>query len=432
MSEKIFFGMLTEIGEIKEANAIALGVRRRITEMGVCDGNGAEFLPDRKMRELPGLKRRAPLNSLAPDDKNPAWIIAEQIIPENEGGFWIRGYGLYDEDGDLVAVANCAPSFKPVLSSGSGKTHVIRLVLLVGSVATYELKIDPSVVLAPRDYVDKGLQQKVDKTSVIDVPHGGTGRSSVTAGRYLRGNGALALQEVTPAQVFHDLGINQAILDAIAALGTLSRVYSITGLPLTDVGPIIVREAGEVWMWANTPFFQGYRSPLCGRPVDGHTVTPLPSEVDAVGGVLPKVAYARLWGYAQENGLVVTPSIWTANVGAHYFVDVDANTFRVPDLRNMFRRFTGTDADTANARALGTHQGHSLGSHSHGLTLQRSALGTGSNMPTVNNGNNTYPFNANGQPDLYVIRNDISAAIAASGGTETRGSNVAYHPRIHA
>lgn len=53
-------------------------------------------------------------------------------------------------------------------------------------------------------------------------------------------------------------------------------------------------------------------------------------------------------------------------------------------------------------------------------------------MPTVNNGNNTYPFNANGQPDLYVIRNDISAAIAASGGTETRGSNVAYHPRIHA
>ena len=77
MSEKIFFGMLTEIGEIKEANAIALGVRRRITEMGVCDGNGAEFLPDRKMRELPGLKRRAPLNSLAPDDKNPAWIIAD-------------------------------------------------------------------------------------------------------------------------------------------------------------------------------------------------------------------------------------------------------------------------------------------------------------------------------------------------------------------
>ncbi len=53
-------------------------------------------------------------------------------------------------------------------------------------------------------------------------------------------------------------------------------------------------------------------------------------------------------------------------------------------------------------------------------------------MPTVNNGNNTYPFNANGQPDLYVIRNDASAAIGASGGAETRPINTAYHPRIHA
>ena len=84
--------------------------------------------------------------------------------------------------------------------------------------------------------------------------------------------------------------------------------------------------------------------------MDGHTVTPLASEVDAVGGELSKTDYARLWGYARENNLVVSDAVWTANRGAHYFADVSGTTFRVPDLRNMFRRYTGTDADTANAR----------------------------------------------------------------------------------
>lgn len=157
MTQK-YFGILTEIGEIKEANAHILGTSMKITALAVCDGNGGEFLPDRKMTVLPGEKRRAPLNQLSTDKANPNWIIAEQVIPESEGGFWIRGYGLIDSDGDLVAVANCAPTYKPKLSEGSGRTQVVRMVLLVGSVASYELKIDPAVVLATRQYVDAKVQ----------------------------------------------------------------------------------------------------------------------------------------------------------------------------------------------------------------------------------------------------------------------------------
>lgn len=138
--------------------------------------------------------------------------------------------------------------------------------------------------------------------------------------------------------------------------GNFPRVCSIGALPTQDIGPIIVAECSEVWTWVSTPYYTGYRSPLCGRPVDGHTVTPLASEVDAVGGELSKTDYARLWGYARENNLVVSDAVWTANRGAHYFADVSGTTFRVPDLRNMFRRYTGTDADTANARVVGSKQ----------------------------------------------------------------------------
>jgi hypothetical protein len=51
-------------------------------------------------------------------------------------------------------VANCPPTFKPLLAQGSGRTQVVRLNLLVSSTQSITLKIDPSVVLATRSYVD--------------------------------------------------------------------------------------------------------------------------------------------------------------------------------------------------------------------------------------------------------------------------------------
>ncbi|HGC0051126.1 TPA: phage tail protein, partial [Escherichia coli] len=75
-------------------------------------------------------------------------------IPENEGGFWIREIGLYDDEGVLIAVANCPETYKPQLQEGSGRTQTIRMILVVTNTEAITLKIDPSVVLATRKYVD--------------------------------------------------------------------------------------------------------------------------------------------------------------------------------------------------------------------------------------------------------------------------------------
>ena len=142
-------------------------------------------------------------------------------------------------------------------------------------------------------------------------------------------------------------------------------------------------ECSEVWTWANG-IFTGYRSLLCGRPLDGHTAAPLASEVDAVGGLLPKVGvYAGLWGYAQEQSLVRTEAVWQANRGAHWFSDYSATQFRVPDLRDMFRRFTGTDLDTANARALGSRQVDQFRSHTHNIRYSNNATPSGANQAVL-------------------------------------------------
>ena len=149
-----FFAILTNQGAALLANATALGTKLNITQMAVGDGNGTLPTPDAAQTKLVNQKRIAPLNMLSVDASNTSQIIAEQVIPENEGGFWIREIGLYDDSGVLIAVANCPETYKPQLQEGSGRTQTIRMVLIVSSTAAVTLKIDPSVVLATRQFVD--------------------------------------------------------------------------------------------------------------------------------------------------------------------------------------------------------------------------------------------------------------------------------------
>ncbi|MCD9569431.1 phage tail protein [Pseudomonas protegens] len=156
-SNSQFFAILTAVGEAKQANATALGTPWTFKEMAIGDANGTDPIPNRTQTKLINEWRRAPVNQVRTDPANPNIIITEQVIPPDVGGRWIREIGLLDADGDLVAVANCAPSFKPLLAQGTGKTQVIRMNFIVANTAQIVLKIDPAVVLATRQYVDDSL-----------------------------------------------------------------------------------------------------------------------------------------------------------------------------------------------------------------------------------------------------------------------------------
>ncbi|EQB2269784.1 phage tail protein, partial [Escherichia coli] len=158
MSTK-FYTLLTDIGAAKLASATALGVPLKITHMAVGDGGGVLPTPDAKQTALVNEKRRAALNMLYIDPQNSSQIIAEQVIPENEGGWWIREVGLFDESGALIAVGNCPESYKPQLAEGSGRTQTVRMVLITSSTDNIILKIDPAVVLATRKYVDDKISE---------------------------------------------------------------------------------------------------------------------------------------------------------------------------------------------------------------------------------------------------------------------------------
>ncbi|KOY62088.1 phage tail protein [Photorhabdus heterorhabditis] len=152
-----YFAILTKLGAAKLANAAALGTKVDITHMAVGDGGGKLPDPDVNQTQLVNEKRRAAINTLSVDPVNTNQIIAEQIIPEGEGGWWMREIGLFDSEGNLIAVANCPETYKPQLQEGSGRTQTVRMILIISNTDSVTLKIDPSIVLATREYVDSSI-----------------------------------------------------------------------------------------------------------------------------------------------------------------------------------------------------------------------------------------------------------------------------------
>ena len=159
-----YFAILTNYGAAQLANAVALGTKLNISVMAVGDGGGALPIPDPAQTKLIRETRRAAVNQVSVDDKNPNYIISEQVIPENEGGWFIREIGLFDDKGGLIAVGNAPETYKPNLQEGSGRTQVIQMVLMVSSTESITLKVDPSVVLATREYVTKSIAAAIQES----------------------------------------------------------------------------------------------------------------------------------------------------------------------------------------------------------------------------------------------------------------------------
>ncbi|WP_223538835.1 phage tail protein [Pseudomonas sp. BF-R-12] len=294
-----FFAMLTNIGVAKQANADALGVPWKITAMAVGHANGTDPMPDATQTSLLGEWRRAPLNQLKVDPNNAGIIVAEQVIPAEVGGYWIREIGLYDEAGDLVAVANCAPSFKPLLNQGSGRTQVVRMNLIVSNSSNVQLKIDPAVVLATREFVTEELAKQDFKHSVlvattaaivlsglqtidaVALPAGATvlvknqiaaqdnGLYVVAVGAWVRRTDADSSAKVTPGLLVHvekgtanGDGVWQLVTDGPITLGVSALAFEMafgrTGVAVGTYRSVTVDKYGRVVSATNPTTVAGY------------------------------------------------------------------------------------------------------------------------------------------------------------------------------
>lgn len=147
--------VITKAGAIKLAAAtLPNGKKVNFTAMAVGDGGGVLPEPNSNQTKLVNERWRHTLNKISQDKKNKNYVVAELAIPPETGGFWMRETGLYDDTGTLIAVGNMAESYKPELAEGSGRAQTVRMVIMVSNIASVELSIDTTLVMATQDYVD--------------------------------------------------------------------------------------------------------------------------------------------------------------------------------------------------------------------------------------------------------------------------------------
>ncbi|EKI5632039.1 phage tail protein [Salmonella enterica] len=164
-----FYTLLTDRGMAKIASALADKKQLHLQKMAVGDGGGQYYEPTASQTKLRHEVWRGEMNTLMTAPNNPNWLIAELVLPEDVGGWYVREVGVFDDEGELIAIGKFPESYKPLLPGGCGKQVCIRLIMEVSNTTAVTLTVDPSIVLATRDYVDARLDEHEHSTNHPDA-----------------------------------------------------------------------------------------------------------------------------------------------------------------------------------------------------------------------------------------------------------------------
>lgn len=139
------YTLLTAIGAAKLANAFATSTPLVITEFAVGDAGGSAYTPPVDSNDyvtqtdLVNEIYRDNILQKAVDPADPTLVKIRCQIPSDEGGYTIREVGLFDDDGDMIAIM-INEQYKPAAGSGS-TISVMNLTFLlhVANTATVTL-----------------------------------------------------------------------------------------------------------------------------------------------------------------------------------------------------------------------------------------------------------------------------------------------------
>lgn len=161
--KKEFYTLLTNVGIAKfiAARASGNGVNLKTFKL-----SSKVIVPSEGMNALEEVVYESLINSKYVDKENTHYVHLECVVPSSVGGFEINAIGIYDEAGDLLAVGNLPSTYKPLLEQGSAKELLIKVTMELKNASEVILELDPSVILASRDYVNEvklELELKIDE-----------------------------------------------------------------------------------------------------------------------------------------------------------------------------------------------------------------------------------------------------------------------------
>ena len=286
-----------------------------LTHLAVGDSGGEYYELSETQTALVNEVYRGTTNRIYQDDEYSERIIIDTAIPAGVGGFYIREAGIFDTDGDLIAISNIPETYKPHQSEGSTRDLYIKLVLEVANVSAIEIITDPTVIMATRQYVD---------TNHNNNPEAHQDRWVKKSGDEMSGN--LSVPDATEDQ--HAVNLGQLDL----GLNTKSDKTH-THLDIIPAGAVM--------------HFAMINSPSGWLFCDG--------------ALISRTLYQRLF----------------QAIGTTFGIGDGLTTFNLPDLRAEFiRGWDGTRGIDAG-RAFASNQSDEIKSHAHNLPMAPTGIDIG-------------------------------------------------------
>ena len=143
---------ITPTGLTKIADALAFGYLIHATRIGVGSGEIAHGAVALVSQQWSGT-----INAVDVVSGDPSRVRVEALVPAAIGGWTMKEACIYDSDGDVIAVARIADTYKPDPAvDGASVVAYIRLVVEIANAGdAFILTVDHSIVLATRLYVDE-------------------------------------------------------------------------------------------------------------------------------------------------------------------------------------------------------------------------------------------------------------------------------------
>ncbi|MEZ9525724.1 phage tail-collar fiber domain-containing protein [Enterovibrio norvegicus] len=161
-SQQQYGSILTIFGENAEQNGKLLNKQLEITHMAIGDANDQYVQPDRKQNALVNELARIKVNSvdvLQPTPDSVPMLKVDAILPDDVNDLVIREFAVvatFNGQEYFHAVGNCARVYvPPPINNGNVNTPVTLEMIFVITSAEAIVEIDPNVVTASREYVQK-------------------------------------------------------------------------------------------------------------------------------------------------------------------------------------------------------------------------------------------------------------------------------------
>ncbi|WP_172562480.1 phage tail protein [Vibrio furnissii] len=168
-NQQQYGSILTILGENAEQNGKLQNKQITFTHMAIGDANDEYVQPDRKQTSLVNELARIPVNSvdvLQPTPDSVPMLKVEAILPDDVNDLVIREFAAvatFDGNTYFHAVGNNARIYvPPPVNNGNVNTPVTLEMIFVITSADPIVEMDPHVVTASREYVNKEIAKRTD------------------------------------------------------------------------------------------------------------------------------------------------------------------------------------------------------------------------------------------------------------------------------